>query len=238
MRNPNYSKFIEAAALTGVTAAAFLGRVGVKPALAAPETKSPTTTELINGVITHPPGVKVLVGEAADKEMRTALQHLHLRWEGGVVVLHKPKKKAIVSYATSPSSYAFEPGNLSVGYNLIDKKVIFPNPALYISPLTHHLIAIGEDAQSGHWGACDLTYADSVGATAYYQIKGKHAHVAEYPFTTQEEQPPYILDSLDYEPDWYGPLGRETLVSLYLPEYSDPQKKLYQVQPVKAPHVK
>jgi hypothetical protein len=238
MRNPNYSKLIEAAALTGVTAAAFLGRVGVKPALAMPEAKSPTTTELIDGVITHPPGVKVLVGEAADKEMRTALQHLHLRYENGVLVLHKPKKKAIVSFATAPSSYAVEPGNLSVGYDTIDQKVIYPNPALYISPRTHHLIAIGVDTKSGQWGACDLTYADYVGAADYYQIKGKHAHVANYPLTKQEAQPPFILDPLDYGASWGGTLGQETLISLSLPDANDSKSKLYQVQRVETPHVK
>lgn len=176
-------------AVLTVAGAAFLGRVGVMPALAAPEIHTGANTpEKIDKKAwpISPEGVPVIVNEQeAYKEAQQAFSQIKER-ENGVLILHAPKKQAEISFTESPTAYADPrgpsfrpdtPGAFRVTQYLL---VNFKTKAGY----REYAVTYNSDPRANSYAFLDLDYAKEIGAVTFGRLAGLPE---KSPFTVAED---------------------------------------------------
>jgi hypothetical protein len=173
----NRQEVIESAYRTGavLTAAgvAFLGRIGVMPAMAMPEASTPNTPDHIQTANRQPKpspeGVKVISTKSGQAlENYQAYLKLKHRWNG-VVILHAPKTDANVGLAHSPSAY----DSFRTGYGFLyhddPHAEEIDGPGIEIFKGRPYLAVAGNGAQ---WGWADLKWLEENKAVSFYAYDG------------------------------------------------------------------
>ncbi|MBX4190484.1 hypothetical protein KW794_00150 [Candidatus Saccharibacteria bacterium] len=190
-------------AILTAAGAAFLGRVGVMPAMAMPEAKSLNTPEHIDTTRKPKPapeGVRVLHNETAiQMENLKAYINLKHRWNG-VVVLHAPKTDANVGFASSPSAYdVFQTGTGFLYHD--DKHVEQVNgPGIEKFNGRTYLAVAGEGS---HWGWADLKWLMENKAIDFYEYAGSTPKPVSYNPAQSATRGVPKLQSWDTKPSMY-----------------------------------
>ncbi|MBX4188794.1 hypothetical protein KW792_01710 [Candidatus Saccharibacteria bacterium] len=216
------------------TTIAALGGIGVTAAEAGPgHPTSALGAEKTKMPKSVPDGVKSLASfEAIQRDRNNCLRRMNKRWNG-VLVLHAPRKEsALVSFATSPRSYAPEAGPFSVMTGKYDKliNIVVPNPAV-VECDGRDMAVIYDVENGGNFGFLDIKFAEEVGALDSYAYKGVRPKAQHHTYSSETNDLPIAYSSEHYSPSWKGADGHQVLTSIYLPTNLDPHKKLYKLTP-------
>lgn len=200
----NRQELIEYTRRTGavltVAGAAFLGRVGVMPAIAAETHASADTPEHIakKTLPIGPEGVPVILNEqAANKEAQRAFSQIKER-ENGVLVLHAPKESAEISFTESPTAYAYSRGpnfrpDTKGAYRVTQYLLLnFKTRAGF----REYAVTYNSDPNINSYAFLDLDYAKSIGAVSFGRLAGLPEKSSfniskDYKFLPRNEQWPY-----------------------------------------------
>lgn len=227
------------AAAATVTA---LGGLGVGAAEASPShptalAYSAEKTKLPKAI---PEGVKRLISyEDIQRDIANCLPRINKEWNG-VLVLHAPRKEgALVSFATSPKSYAPESSDFSVMTGPEDQliNIVVPRPAIVTCDGRPYAV-ISDIKNGGTYGFLDIKWGEEVGALDYYAFKGVKPKAEHHTYSSETGDLPLAYTSEYYQPQWTGTNTKQVLTSIVLPTNLDPHKKTYKLTPNStAPHL-
>lgn len=170
-----FEKYKKPAAITATIAA--LGAASVRSAEALPQ----ATPSHANAVYVEknkpkfpqiaPEGVKSLVNRGQiEREAQYAINHLQKQWNG-VLVFHKPKKFAEVSFTESPRAYAYPVEGLGSTVDPSRRHFIMIASQSGIENINGrpYIMVYFNDAHA--WGFLDLKWAEEIGAMDVYAFK-------------------------------------------------------------------
>jgi hypothetical protein len=183
MRSQEFrSRAFETGAVLTAAMVAFMGRVGLKPAMAMPEAHADTPAHINTIDKTHlpkpaPEGVKVLNNHTQiELENLKAFINLKHRWDG-VVMVHAPKTDANIGFANSPSAYdVCEPG-YGFLYHTDKSALEVDGPGIEIFNGRPYLAINCEGPQ---WGWADLDWLMQNKAVDFYQYVGQKPRAVAY----------------------------------------------------------
>lgn len=192
------AKTLETGAVLTAVAVAFLGKVGLKPAMATPEALTPKTPTFPNKdrVPQHglPPNIHFINNPTdINVEAQVAVSKLHKR-ENKAVVIHAPTKikDAIINFAKSPSTTEdVRPGVGFMGQDLKGTYVITQYGVEKFKGVNYIVFL---DEETSRFTFINYDWAKKTGAInpgdEYDLVGERHDTVAYNPY---EDAPPTVL---------------------------------------------